>query len=98
MTPRRVRESQAQLMRMAPKQVKTGNLAEQINPSDKSVLCKFHQADDALIQEAIAGALKAKVTWETLPWADRWARLLGLQSGDKLADDPERLSLERASS
>jgi len=53
------------------KEVRTGKIAEQINPSDKSVLCRWHQADDALVKEAIEGALKAKVTWEAMPWADR---------------------------
>lgn len=60
-----------QFTSLACPQIKTGNLAEQINPSDKSVLCRYHQADEKLINEAIEGALKAKIAWEALPWADR---------------------------
>lgn len=63
--------SSLQLRTKKHKQVRTGKVAEQINPSDKSVLCRWHQADDALVKEAIEGALKAKVTWEAMPWADR---------------------------
>ncbi|KAK9897469.1 delta-1-pyrroline-5-carboxylate dehydrogenase 1 [Cystobasidium minutum MCA 4210] len=53
------------------KEVKTGNLATQINPSDRSTLCRYHQATPDLVKEAIEGALKAKLEWEALPWADR---------------------------
>ncbi|KAL7008531.1 1-pyrroline-5-carboxylate dehydrogenase [Cystobasidiomycetes sp. EMM_F5] len=57
-------------------EIKTGNLGGQFNPSDGSVLCRFHQADDALVEKAIQGALKAKPAWEALPWADRAAIFL----------------------
>lgn len=53
-------------------QVKTGKIATQVIPSDHgSILCKYHEADPALIQKAIEGALKARATWEALPWNDR---------------------------
>ncbi|CAD6579877.1 MAG: 1-pyrroline-5-carboxylate dehydrogenase [Cyphobasidiales sp. Tagirdzhanova-0007] len=52
-------------------EIKSGVLAEQINPSDKTVLCTYYQSDKVLIQNAIQGALKAKVAWEAMPWPDR---------------------------
>ncbi|KAI8391050.1 1-pyrroline-5-carboxylate dehydrogenase [Radiomyces spectabilis] len=55
----------------------TGNTAEQYNPSShKTVVCKYHQADKALTQKAIDGALAARARWEALPFNDRVAVFL----------------------
>lgn len=59
------------------KHIKTGDVAKQVNPSNHAqILCNYHQADEKLVQEAIEGALKAKQTWEEMPWADRAAVFL----------------------
>lgn len=66
------------------KHIKTGNVTKQVNPSNHAqALCNYHQADHDLIQEAIEGALKAKETWETMPWADRAA--IFLRAADLIA-------------
>lgn len=55
----------------------SGKVAEQLNPSDhKSVVAKYHEADAALTQKAIDGALAAKASWEALPFNDRVAVFL----------------------
>ncbi|KAI9480623.1 MAG: 1-pyrroline-5-carboxylate dehydrogenase [Benjaminiella poitrasii] len=55
----------------------TGKTAEQYNPCNhKSVVAKFHEADAALTQKAIDGALAAKDQWESLPFNDRVAVFL----------------------
>ncbi|KAI0311785.1 delta-1-pyrroline-5-carboxylate dehydrogenase [Amylostereum chailletii] len=59
------------------KEVKTGKLAKQINPSDHAkVLCTYHEADEATVASAIDGALAAKGEWESMPWGDRAAIFL----------------------
>ncbi|KAK0546448.1 1-pyrroline-5-carboxylate dehydrogenase [Tilletia horrida] len=56
------------------KRVTTGKIASQLNPSDHAKkVCTYHEADPALVQEAITGALEAKKTWENMPWNDRAA-------------------------
>ncbi|KDN37812.1 putative delta-1-pyrroline-5-carboxylate dehydrogenase [Tilletiaria anomala UBC 951] len=57
------------------RQVTTGRINKQINPADHSgkPLCEYHEADAALVQEAIEGALKAKQGWANLPWNERAA-------------------------
>ncbi|KAJ3370113.1 1-pyrroline-5-carboxylate dehydrogenase [Allomyces macrogynus ATCC 38327] len=57
-------------------QIKTGKVAQQLNPSDKSVLCTYEEADVALLNKAIDGALKARAAWEAMPFADRAAIFL----------------------
>lgn len=55
----------------------TGKVSEQVNPSNhKSVVAKYHEADAALTQKAIDGALAAKEQWESLPFNDRVAVFL----------------------
>ncbi|CAO3618522.1 unnamed protein product [Mucor fragilis] len=62
----------------------SGKVAEQLNPSDhKSVVAKYHEADAALTQKAIDGALAAKASWESLPFNDRVA--VFLKAADLLA-------------
>ncbi|ODO09461.1 1-pyrroline-5-carboxylate dehydrogenase [Cryptococcus amylolentus CBS 6273] len=66
-------------------EVKTGNIAQQVLPSDhKHVLSNYHQADAALVEKAIAGALKAKREWEDVPFGQKtsiWLKLATLVSG-----------------
>jgi 1-pyrroline-5-carboxylate dehydrogenase len=58
-------------------QVKTGNIAKQIIPSDHARhLCFYHEADQATVAAAIDGALAAKQEWESMPWNDRAAIFL----------------------
>ncbi|KAN0061117.1 1-pyrroline-5-carboxylate dehydrogenase [Thecaphora frezii] len=65
--------------------IKTGKVAKQLNPSKHSqVLCTYHEADAALVQKAVEGALKAKVAWENMPWNDRAA--IFLKAADLLAN------------
>lgn len=62
----------------------SGKVAEQLNPSNhKSVIAKYHEADAALTQKAIDGALAAKASWESLPFNDRVA--VFLKAADLLA-------------
>lgn len=54
------------------KPVQTGKTAQQLNPSNHSqVLAEYQEADAALVQTAIDGALEAKTKWEDMPWSDR---------------------------
>ncbi|KAG9287760.1 hypothetical protein G9A89_017355 [Geosiphon pyriformis] len=55
----------------------TGKIQEQRNPSQHAItLAKYHEADSALIQKAIKGALAAKVQWEAMSFNDRAAIFL----------------------
>lgn len=66
------------------KSVFTGRKSKQLNPSDHAkALCEFHEADEALVNEAISGALEAKAAWEHMPWNDRAA--IFLKAADLLA-------------
>ncbi|KAL1922926.1 uncharacterized protein VTP21DRAFT_9302 [Calcarisporiella thermophila] len=52
--------------------VKTGNVQEQRIPYEhKTVLARYHTADEATVKQAINGALEAKKRWEEMPWNDR---------------------------
>lgn len=42
----------------------------------KTVLCNYHNADEALVAQAIDGALAAKLDWENTPFNDRAAIFL----------------------
>lgn len=67
------------------KEVRTGDVKQQVIPSDhKHVLCTFHQANEALLQEAIKASLAAKPQWDALPWEDRAA--IFLKAADLLAN------------
>ncbi|KAH7024771.1 1-pyrroline-5-carboxylate dehydrogenase [Microdochium trichocladiopsis] len=56
------------------KDVETGDVAQQSSPFDhKLCLAEYHQADAALVQKAIDGALAAKRKWVAMPLHDRAA-------------------------
>ncbi|ORX60272.1 1-pyrroline-5-carboxylate dehydrogenase [Hesseltinella vesiculosa] len=62
----------------------TGNVAKQLNPSKHaSAVCQYHQADAALTQKAIDGAMAAQAKWEALPFNERIA--VFLKAADLLA-------------
>lgn len=42
----------------------------------RTVLCNYHNADEALVAKAIDGALAAKLDWENTPFSDRAAIFL----------------------
>jgi 1-pyrroline-5-carboxylate dehydrogenase len=55
----------------------SGKTEKQFNPSNhKSVVCNYHQADAALTEKAIQGAVAAQAQWEALPFNDRIAVFL----------------------
>ncbi|KAJ6515618.1 delta-1-pyrroline-5-carboxylate dehydrogenase [Mycena sanguinolenta] len=59
------------------KPVKTGKLGSQPMPHDHAKnLCTYHEADSAIVSQAIDGALAAKYDWESMPWNDRAAIFL----------------------
>ncbi|KAF9197392.1 1-pyrroline-5-carboxylate dehydrogenase [Haplosporangium sp. Z 27] len=59
------------------KEVRTGIVEKQVMPHEhKTVLCNYHNADDALVTKAIDGALAAKEDWENTPFNDRAAIFL----------------------
>jgi hypothetical protein len=65
-------------------EVRTGRTQQQRNPGNhEHVLCTYHEADAALTEKAIAGALKAKAQWEVMPWNDRAA--IFLKAADLIA-------------
>jgi len=64
--------------------IKTGDIKKQLITSDhKHVLCTFHQADQKTLEKAIQESLKAKKSWENLPFEDRAA--IFLKAADLLA-------------
>eukprot|EP01113_Clastostelium_recurvatum_P046341 TRINITY_DN810_c0_g1_i2.p1 TRINITY_DN810_c0_g1~~TRINITY_DN810_c0_g1_i2.p1 ORF type:complete len:585 (+),score=185.22 TRINITY_DN810_c0_g1_i2:103-1755(+) len=66
------------------KEIKTGDIKQQLICSDnKKVLCTFHQASPAVMQEAVESAMKAKPAWEALPFEDRAA--IFIKTADLLA-------------
>jgi len=52
-------------------EVRTGKLADALNPSDGTVLARYHQATESDVERAIAAALDAKRQWESLSWVER---------------------------
>ena len=46
-------------------------------------LCTYHAATPTMVNEAIEGALAAKLSWEEMPWADRAA--IFLKAADLIA-------------
>jgi len=59
------------------KELKTSNTTSQVDPSDHSfVVAKYSNATPSDVNAAIDAALKAKESWETLPFADRAATFL----------------------
>ncbi|KAI9503771.1 1-pyrroline-5-carboxylate dehydrogenase [Coemansia spiralis] len=65
------------------KEVRTGNVLEQLNPGKKSVLCTYENAGAKEVEDAIEGALAAKSKWESLPISDRQA--IFLRAADLIA-------------
>lgn len=66
------------------KEIKTGRLNQQLNPSNHSqALCNFHEADVELTNQAIEGALAAREGWANMPWNDRAA--IFLRAADLIA-------------
>ncbi|KAF9168440.1 1-pyrroline-5-carboxylate dehydrogenase [Actinomortierella ambigua] len=58
-------------------EVRTGIVDKQVMPHEhKSVLCTYHNADEALVAKAIDGALAAKKNWANTPFNDRAAIFL----------------------
>jgi 1-pyrroline-5-carboxylate dehydrogenase len=56
------------------KEYRQGKTEQQLVPTDhKTVLANYYTADDAILKEAIDGALAAKKAWEDLPFYDRLA-------------------------
>jgi 1-pyrroline-5-carboxylate dehydrogenase len=53
------------------KEVRTGKVADVLNPNDGKVLARYHQATEAHVEQAIAAALEAKHQWESLSWIER---------------------------
>ncbi|KAI8596436.1 delta-1-pyrroline-5-carboxylate dehydrogenase [Dissophora ornata] len=59
------------------KEVRTGIMEKQVMPHEhKTVVCNYHNADEALVAKAIDGALAAKQDWENTPFSDRAAIFL----------------------
>lgn len=59
------------------KEIKTGNMAEVVMPTEHShVLAKFHKADKEHVKAAIASALEARKKWEKVDWIDRCSVML----------------------
>ncbi|MEE0947920.1 MAG: aldehyde dehydrogenase family protein, partial [Bacteroidales bacterium] len=59
------------------KEIKTGNVAEVVMPTEHShVLAKFHKADKEHVRAAIASALEARKKWEKVDWIDRCSVML----------------------
>lgn len=70
---------------MNGKAIKTGKKAKQLNPSNHAqVVCEYHEADEAIIADAIEGSLKAKEAWEYMPWSERAS--IGLKIADLIAN------------
>lgn len=59
-----------------------------------TVLCKFHSATPDLLNKAIEGSLKAKASWETLPFNDRAA--IFLKAADLLSSPKWRYKIMAA--
>lgn len=67
------------------KEIRTGDVKKQVVPSDhKHVLCTFHQANEAVLKQAMEASLAAKKQWEALPFEDRAA--IFLKAADLLAN------------
>eukprot|EP01083_Nonionella_stella_P247098 857136_1 len=55
-------------------EVRTGNVKTQVMPTKHAhTLCKYHQADESVVQDAIKASLSAKKDWENMPFDDRAA-------------------------
>ncbi|KAG0260490.1 1-pyrroline-5-carboxylate dehydrogenase [Mortierella polycephala] len=58
-------------------EIRTGIMEKQVMPHEhKTVLCNYHNADEALVVKAIDGSLAAKHDWENTPFYDRAAIFL----------------------
>jgi 1-pyrroline-5-carboxylate dehydrogenase len=64
-------------MRIGGESVRSSELGEIRAPHDhRRVLGRFHKADEAAVDKAIAAALEAKHDWARTPWQDRVAIFL----------------------
>jgi 1-pyrroline-5-carboxylate dehydrogenase len=64
-------------MRIGGESVRSSDLGEIRAPHDhRRVLGRFHKADNAAVDKAIAAALEAKHDWARTPWQDRVAIFL----------------------
>jgi 1-pyrroline-5-carboxylate dehydrogenase len=64
-------------IRVGDETITTGNTGDIVQPHNhQHVLGKFHKADDATVDKAIAAALEAKHDWARTPWQDRVAIFL----------------------
>ena len=71
-------------MYIGGKAVKTGNKVPINPPHERNhVLANFHMGEKKHVQQAIDAALKAKASWESMPWEDRAA--IFLKAADLLA-------------
>jgi len=62
---------------VAGKEVRTGQVVQQVMPSNhKHALCTFHQADQKTVEAAVEASMAAKRKWEALPFEDRAAIFL----------------------
>ena len=76
------------------KEIKTGNKQKCIIPHDhKKIIGEYHLAGEKEAKMAIEAALKAKQTWETLPWEHRVSIFL---KAAELATGPWRAKLNAA--
>ncbi len=65
-------------------EIRTGVKAVCVEPHNhRSVIAEYHQADEKIVEKAIAASLKAKKDWERLSWHDRAA--VFLKAADLLA-------------
>ncbi len=59
------------------KDVTTGRMGQCVAPHDhRQVIARFHKAGEKEVQMAIDAALRAKKTWENMPWQERAAIFL----------------------
>jgi 1-pyrroline-5-carboxylate dehydrogenase len=79
----RAREIEIPLV-IGGEEVRTGNLGTCIVPHDhKHVLARYHKADKAEVERAIAAARGARASWSRMPWYERAA--IFLRAADLLA-------------
>lgn len=59
------------------KEVRTGNMAEVVMPSEHShLIARYHKADKKTVEEAIKSAMEARKKWEKVDWIDRCSVML----------------------
>lgn len=59
------------------KEVRTGNMADVVMPSEHShLIARYHKADKKTVEEAIKSAMEARKKWEKVDWIDRCSVML----------------------